>query len=107
MKCGQEEIAFLMFGTLPPDVKTVEEPEPGMLRLDGPVLFVDMLYTAAFFVYEDGDTRLLEALRAKWPEAVEEAWPKASEMALKELKIIKHPAPFEARREPARMAAMA
>jgi len=102
-KMSQEQIDDDVSHTFPPEVKDL--PDTGIFvfgdngfKIVGPYnLFAEELELAAELVYEDGDTRLLDALRQKWPEAVEEGWPKASEAALRELSID----------EPAAIAAMA
>jgi len=105
---SQEDIDFEMEYTMPPGVEK-RIPEVHRLCFDGPsdMPFSFKLAMAARYVYRDGDTGLLDALRQKWPEAVEDAWPKVSEAALRKLRAEEHPAPMSAERKPARVAAMA
>jgi len=128
-KMSQDDINFHVEHTFPPDVKV----RSGSVTLfdfgyegDYPnlYLFAEELEDAAYFAYRDSDTRILEALRQKWPEAVEAGWSVASKKALQSIKrqgeelsadgvaalaamTAVEPTPTTAEREPARMAAMA
>jgi len=125
-KMSQDQIDDDVKQTLPPDVKVL--PRIFDFTEDGSslsYLFAEELVLAAELVYEDGDTRLLDALCRKWPEAVEAGWSEASKEALEHIKrhgvelsaegkaamaaraVEREPAALPTRRESARVAAMA
>jgi len=90
-KITQESIDRWVARTFPPDVK--DWPEDMVCTFDGDGgdttpnhLFAEELRFALKLVYTDSDTRLLDALRRRWPEAVRDGWPDASEAALRLIK---------------------
>jgi len=87
-KISQDQIGRMVNQTLPPDVKIL--PRIFDFNEDGSglrYLFAEELEFAVELLYKDGDTRLLDALRRKWPEAVDAGWSVASEEALREIEL--------------------
>jgi len=83
---SQRNIDFVVEHTMQPGVK---KRIPGVHRfyIDGPIdmPFAFTLARAVRFAYRDSDAGLLNALRQKWPDAVNEALPEVKRRVMKKL----------------------